>query len=173
MIELAEQMDNAKAGVPRFEYLYHATGSGGTAAGIMAGRSLLGLDMEVHSISSMDVGDEAKYAAGAAALANGALALIDAPAGITVSPEDFIIDQNHYGEGYEIPSEEATAAIKLLARREGILVDPVYSGKAFAGMLSDIRTGRIPKGSNVLFLHTGGATVFFAEKEILGELIEC
>ena len=170
MIELAEQMESAKPQPPQFKYLYHATGSGGTAAGIMAGNKLLGLGLEVHSISSMDVGDENKYAAGAAGLANGALALIGAQEAATVAPEDFIIDQNHYGEGYEIPSDEATAAIKLLAQKEGILVDPVYSGKAFAGMLSDIRTGKIPAGSDVLFLHTGGATVFFAEKEILGEL---
>ena len=64
-----------------------------------------------------------------------------------------------------------TEAIRLLARREGILVDPVYSGKAFAGLIADVRSGQIPQGSDVLFVHTGGSTVFFAEKEILGELV--
>ena len=82
-----------------------------------------------------------------------------------------MVDQDHYAPGYECPSEEATAAIKLLARTEGILVDPVYSGKAFAGLLADIRSGRVPAGSSVLFLHTGGSTVFFAEKEIIGDLV--
>ena len=186
MIELAEQMDAAGVG---FDYLYHSTGSGGTMAGLVAGKHLLGLNMEIHSVTAMGVGDDGSYAARAARLANGALELIgggespavpcggsadgpvvsgEAPA---VTPDDFVIDQNHYAPGYECPSEEATEAIKLLARTEGILVDPVYSGKAFAGLLADIRSGQIPAGSNVLFLHTGGSTVFFAEKEILGELV--
>ena len=50
------------------------------------------------------------------------------------------------------------------------MVDPVYTGKAFAGMLDYIRTGKVEPGSNVVFLHTGGATALFAEKEILGKL---
>ena len=168
MIELAEQMSDADLA---FDYLYHSTGSGGTMAGLVAGKHLLGLDMEIHSVTAMGVGDDGSYAARAARLANGALELIGAGASPAITPDDFVIDQNHYAPGYECPSEEATKAIKLLARTEGILVDPVYSGKAFAGLLSDIRSGQIPAGSNVLFLHTGGSTVFFAEKEILGELV--
>ena len=168
MIELAEQMSDADLA---FDYLYHSTGSGGTMAGLVAGKHLLGLDMEIHSVTAMGVGDDGSYAARAARLANGALELIGAGASPAITPDDFVIDQNHYAPGYECPSEEATKAIKLLARTEGILVDPVYSGKAFAGLLADIRSGQIPAGSDVLFLHTGGSTVFFAEKEILGELV--
>ena len=168
MIELAEQMSDADLA---FDYLYHSTGSGGTMAGLVAGKHLLGLDMEIHSVTAMGVGDDGSYAARAARLANGALELIGGGVPSAVTPDDFVIDQNHYAPGYECPSEEATEAIKLLARTEGILVDPVYSGKAFAGLLADIRSGQIPAGSNVLFLHTGGSTVFFAEKEILGELV--
>lgn len=193
MTELAEQMETAGQ---QFDYLYHSTGSGGTMAGLVAGKKLLGLDMEIHSVSAMDVGSDGSYEARAARLANEALALIGAGEGAcgdsaafgagggsaasgagcdsaaaTVSADDFVVDQDHYAPGYECPSEEATAAIKLLARTEGILVDPVYSGKAFAGLLADIRSGRVPAGSNVLFLHTGGSTVFFAEKEIIGDLV--
>ena len=61
-------------------------------------------------------------------------------------------------------------AIRLLARTEGLLVDPVYTGKAFAGLLDHVRTGKVPQGSTVVFWHTGGATALFAEKEILGDL---
>lgn len=167
MAELADQMNDI--GI-RFDHMYHASGSGGTMAGIGAGKKLLGMDMKVHSITAMGVGDEIKYAAKAADLANGALKLIGAD--VQVLPDEFIVDQNHFAPGYECPSDEATAAIKLLAKREGILVDPVYSGKAFAGMIADIRNGAIKQGSDVLFLHTGGATVFFAEKEILGALVD-
>ena len=164
VIELAEQMESSNL---RFDYMYHSTGSGGTMAGLAAGRNLLGLDMQIHSVTAMEV-DE-KYAARAAKNANGALDLIGAD--VRVSEDDFIIDQNHYKPGYECPSEEATEAIKLLARKEGILVDPVYSGKAFAGLIDDVRSGRVPAGSDVLFVHTGGSTVFFAEKEIIGALV--
>ena len=69
-----------------------------------------------------------------------------------------------------MPSEQGSAAIKLLAREEGILLDPVYSGKAFACFLDYVQKGKVPKGSNVIFWHTGGATALFAEKEILGNV---
>lgn len=166
MIELAEQMETS--GI-HFDYMYHSTGSGGTMAGIVAGKRMMDLAMQVHSVTAMDVGDENKYAGRAAQMATEALKLLGVDE--TLSAEDFLIDQNHYGPGYECPSEEGTEAIKLLARKEGVLVDPVYSGKAFAGLLSDVRSGVIPAGSNVLFLHTGGSTVFFAEKEIIGDLV--
>ena len=71
-----------------------------------------------------------------------------------------------------MPSEAGNDAIRLLAREEGLFLDPVYSGKAFAGMLDYIEKGKIPQGSNVIFLHTGGATALFAEKEILGNLLD-
>ena len=68
------------------------------------------------------------------------------------------------------PSAAATDAIKTLAVREGLLLDPVYSGKCFAGLLDYVRSGKISRGSTVVFWHTGGATALFAEKEILGKL---
>ena len=173
MVELAEQMQsptgqNTFSELPqKFDFLYHACGSGGTMAGIIAGAKLLGMDTEIHSVTAMGVGDS--YPASATRLANGSLELIGCENECEITADDLIIDQNHYAPGYEQPSEEGTEAIRLLAGREGILVDPVYSGKAFAGLISDVREGRIPQGSNVLFVHTGGATVFFAEKEIIGQ----
>ena len=88
-----------------------------------------------------------------------------------VEPGDLHTDLNYYLPGYEIPNEASSEAIRLLAREEGLLLDPVYSGKAFAGMLDYIRTGQVPAGSTVVFWHTGGATALFAEKEILGDLV--
>lgn len=174
MIELADQLPEDF----NPEYLYHATGSGGTMAGIMAGKKLLGMDMEIHSMLTLPMEDTREYAKSAAALAGKALALLKgngaaaeaAEAAVTVTEDDFIVDSSHAGPDYEVPSEEGSEAIRLLARSEGILVDPVYTGKAFAGMLADIRNGVIPKGSHVLFLHTGGTTALFAEREILGDI---
>lgn len=149
-----------------FDYLYHSTGSGGTMAGLTAGKKLLEIDTAIRSISAMEIG--ASYAKRSAALSNGALALL----GIEplVEESDFDVDTGFYHPGYECPNEATTAAIKLLAKKEGILVDPVYSGKALSALLHDVKSGKIKRGSNVLFLHTGGATVFFAEKEILGDI---
>lgn len=149
-----------------FDYLYHATGSGGTMAGLVAGKKLLGMDTVIRSISAMEIGRS--YAKHAASLSNGALSLMDVEP--LVKAEDFEPDDNYYAPGYEIPNEATTRAIKLLAKKEGILVDPVYSGKAFSALLDHVKTGMIEQGSKVVFLHTGGATVFFAEKEILGEV---
>lgn len=149
-----------------FDYLYHATGSGGTMAGMMAGRNLLGRSTVIRSISAMEIGKS--YAKHAASLSNGALALMGIDPLVTA--EDFCPDDNYYAPGYECPNEATTAAIKLLAKNEGVLVDPVYSGKAFSALLDHIKTGKIEPGSKVVFVHTGGATVFFAEKEILGDI---
>lgn len=161
--ELYEQAD--AMGI-EFDYLYHATGSGGTMAGMMAGRNLLGRDTVIRSISAMEIGKS--YAKHAASLSNGALALMGVEP--LVKAEDFEPDDNYYAPGYEIPNDATTKAIKLLAKKEGILVDPVYSGKAFSALLDHVKTGKIEQGSKVVFVHTGGATVFFAEKEILGEV---
>lgn len=161
--ELYEQAD--ALGI-EFDFLYHATGSGGTMAGMMAGRNLLGRSTAIRSISAMEIGKA--YAKHAASLSNGALALMGVDS--IVDAEDFAPDDNYYAPGYECPNEATTKAIKLLAKKEGILVDPVYSGKAFSALLDHVKTGAIPKGSKVVFVHTGGATVFFAEKEILGEV---
>ena len=165
--ELYEQAD--AMGI-EFDYLYHATGSGGTMAGMMAGRNLLGRDTVIRSISAMEIGRS--YAKHAASLSNGALALmgVGSPEEPLVKAADFCPDDNYYAPGYEIPNEATTQAIKLLAKEEGILVDPVYSGKAFSALLDHVKTGKIEPGSKVVFVHTGGATVFFAEKEILGDI---
>ena len=84
-----------------------------------------------------------------------------------VEPEHIAIDGSHRGPGYGIPTDGMLEAVRLMARTEGKLLDPVYSGKAFAGLLHDVRAGRYPTGSSVLFLMTGGTPGLFAYKEAL------
>ena len=164
-LEMEEQAEQLKF---KPDYIFHATGSSGTAAGLIAGRKLIDGNVKIISVSVADVGDTHQYAQTAANIANSALQYIGAD--ITVEPEEFCIETNYYGRGYEIPSQEGTAAIKALALTEGILVDPVYSGKALSGMLDYIASGKVPRGSNVVFWHTGGTTALFAEKAIIGDL---
>lgn len=162
-VELAGQMEDM--GVQP-DFLFHATGTGSTMAGLAAGRALLGSGTRVVSIavSPKDEGYEGRTAA----LANRALGLIGAEE--RVSAEDLQVERGYFAPGYEIPNEAGNAAIRRLARTEGILMDTVYSGKGFAGLLDHIATGRVPQGSNVVFWHTGGATALFAEKAIIGDV---
>jgi len=79
-----------------------------------------------------------------------------------------IINLNDYaGNGYGIPSKEGIEAIKLVAQAEGILLDPVYTGKAMAGLIDFIKKGRITKNDNVIFVHTGGNPAIFAYSDKL------
>lgn len=148
------------------DYIFHASGSGGTIAGIVAGKKLAGSNARIVGIG-VSKKDES-YLKKIVALANSAIEYIGSKE--TVTADDFYYDSNYYAPGYEMPSEGGTKAIKELAATEGIFVDPVYSGKGFAGMLDYIRSGKVPQGSNVLFWHTGGNTALFAEKEIIGDI---
>lgn len=164
-VELAEQ---AAAAGEQFDYLVHATGSGGTMAGLVAGKKLLNHSMRILSFDV--IGHETSYLEYSAELANQSLAWIGADEQVTTA--DFEHDNHYYLPGYEMPSDAGNDAIRLLAREEGLFLDPVYSGKAFAGMLDYVEKGIIPQNSSVIFLHTGGATALFAEKEILGDLLD-
>jgi 1-aminocyclopropane-1-carboxylate deaminase/D-cysteine desulfhydrase-like pyridoxal-dependent ACC family enzyme len=79
------------------------------------------------------------------------------------------VDDRFVGEGYGIPTPEGLAAIRLLARLEGLLLDPVYTGKAMAGLIAMVREGRFGPDEDVVFLHTGGWPALFAYEEELGE----
>jgi len=78
-----------------------------------------------------------------------------------VSREDVVANCNYVGEGYGVPTESMNEAVLMLARTEGLLFDPVYSGKGLAGMIDLIRNGTLG-GDNIVFLHTGGSAALFA-----------
>ncbi len=80
----------------------------------------------------------------------------------TFHESDFDLNEDYLGEGYGIPGKLEREAISLLARTEGVLLDPVYTGRAMAGLLNLIRRGTIPVSENVLFWHTGGSPALFA-----------
>lgn len=148
------------------DYIFHSSGTGGTLAGLAAGKKLVGSDTSIISINASP--KPASHYGKVARLATETLAYLGSDK--SVSADDLSFDQNYYAPGYEVPNEGGSNAIKYLARTEGILLDPVYTAKAFAGMLDYIRTGKIPQGSDVVFWHTGGVTALFAEKEIVGDI---
>ena len=82
-----------------------------------------------------------------------------------------LADDGYVGPGYGQPTEAMVDAINLTARTEGILLDPVYSGKGMAGLVDLARQGRFVRGQNVVFLHTGGSTALFGYRHVLEEWI--
>jgi D-cysteine desulfhydrase len=83
----------------------------------------------------------------------------------SVRPDDLIVHDEYYRPGYAIPNDADLLAIELLARTEGLLIDPVYTGKAFAGLIDLLRKGQLDDAEAVLFFHTGGSPAVFAMPE--------
>ena len=89
--------------------------------------------------------------------------------GLKVKQSDVEIEDSYAGEGYGIPTEACINAIKLVAQTEGIFLDPVYTGKAMAGLIDQIKKGRFTSRDTIVFIHTGGVPAVFAyHQEIAG-----
>ena len=88
---------------------------------------------------------------------------------VTLSGADVDATHDHIGAGYGIPTEAGMEAMRLLARTEGILLDPVYTSKTLACLIADIRSGRLAGNAPVVFIHTGGTPALFAYRD---ELVE-
>ncbi len=133
-----------------------ADGSGGTHAGLLAG---LG-HTSATRVLGVDVGTRPDLEAVVPEMALDAAVLLDSgPPNPTV-----LVDHEHVGAGYGELSDECLEAIRLVARTEGLLLDPVYSGKAMAALLSALRGGRIGAGDSVVFWATGGSPALFARR---------
>jgi L-cysteate sulfo-lyase len=79
--------------------------------------------------------------------------------------EKVVVDDSYVGKGYGIPTKTMIQATNMVAQNEGILLDPVYSGKGMAGLIGQIQSGQITKDGDVIFLHTGGAVSLFAYED--------
>ncbi len=138
-----------------FDHLVCAEGSGGTMAGLALGAGLYLGNTLVHGMMV----DREPFDRITPRLMGEAAALLGKKP--EVSGKDFhLLDV--CGPGYAIPSHEGNEALRMMAENEGIFLDPVYTGKAFGGLVKMVREGIIPKGARVLFLHSGGAGGLFA-----------
>jgi D-cysteine desulfhydrase family pyridoxal phosphate-dependent enzyme len=141
-----------------------ATGSGGTHAGWLLGTRALGSPWRVESYTvSREVHAAREQVS---RLASEAAELLGLDWRFT--PEQAVVHDGFIGPGYGVASPEGAAAIRLVARTEGVLLDPTYTGKAMAGLLAFVQAGRIPY-RRVVFLHTGGEPALFAGE---GEWLE-
>lgn len=153
-LELLSQ--SAEMGL-KIDHLVHATGSAGTQAGLVAG--LHGLNAGFPLLGFGVRAPKEKQEENVHKLAEATAEKLGLKGGI---PRDAVVANCDYvGEGYGIPREDTIAAIEMFAREEGILLDPVYSGKGAAGLIDLIRKGHFRKGERIVFLHTGGAAGLF------------
>ncbi|MCS6859759.1 MAG: pyridoxal-phosphate dependent enzyme, partial [Abditibacteriales bacterium] len=135
-----------------------ASGSG-TQAGVALGVKALGTGAKVLGFSP-SLSDEGARRHGIARLANEAAEVLGLDTHL--SPEEIVNTHAYVGESYGIVTQAGLDAIELVARTEGILLDPVYTAKAMAGVIAQIRQGVIPKDATLVFIHTGGNPALFA-----------
>ena len=158
-----ELLHQANSQSLRIDHILHATGSAGTQAGLVTGLQACHAGIPVLGIgvnAPRDVQEQRVYE-----LAATTAELVGAPG--CVAREDVVANCDYVGEGYGIPTEGMREALKLLARLEGLLFDPVYSGKALAGMIDLVRRGEFTRGQNLMFLHTGGSAALFGYLDAL------
>ncbi|MGM8898455.1 MULTISPECIES: D-cysteine desulfhydrase family protein [unclassified Psychrobacter] len=144
-----------------FTHIVFASSSGGTQAGLMLGNKIFNLPYQIVGIN-IDKGetDKVPFDQYTVALANSTAKLINAD--YKFSESDLMLNSDYVGEGYGVVGKLENEAIEMMAQTEGILLDPVYTGRAMGGLIDMIRTGQIKKTDRVLFWHTGGAPALFA-----------
>ncbi len=153
-LELAQQANDMGLVV---DCLVHATGSAGTQAGLVAG--MQGARTQIPVLGIGVRAPKAPQEQRVFDLACQTAELIGVAG--AVAREDVVANCDYVGPGYGLPTPGMVEAVTLLARHEGILLDPVYSGKGMAGLIDLVRKGHFKKTDNVVFLHTGGAVALY------------
>lgn len=147
----------------RIDRIVTATGSAGTHAGLVAGLAVMGADVPVLGIGVR--APNAKQEENVLKLARETAALLGRPDAVTAGM--VVADCDYVGEGYGLVDEGVVEALKLAARTDGIVLDPVYSGKAMKGLIALAKGGAF-EGETVVFLHTGGAQGLFGYESVVG-----
>ncbi len=168
LVEMYEQSGADRKPPP---WIFTSSSSGGTLGGLILGRAILGWDAQLVGVSPDEpagtiLGKAIDIAIGAAGMLDeagsdpkgedhGLVNRAEKVAASVLATDDFV------GPGYGHATPDGESAIALFAARAGVILDPVYTGKAAAGMIAWIRDGRVPAGSHVIFVHTGGHPALF------------
>ena len=140
------------------DHVVFASSSFGTQAGLCVGAKAIGFTPQIAAIAIDS--SRAELQVGVAALADATIRRLDLK--LTVTPEEVVAHDGYLGAGYAVMGELEKEAISLVARTEGILLDPVYTGRAMAGLIDLIRKGEFGKDETIVFWHTGGSAALFA-----------
>ncbi len=147
----------------RIDHIVCASGSAGTHAGLITG--LIGAQVGIPLTGINVRRTRAEQEKNVHTLAEATAALLELPGGI---PRASVVALDEWvGPGYSLPSSEMIEAVRLVARMEGVLLDPVYTGKAMAGLIALAKRGHFERDHNVLFVHTGGSPSLFAYQSVL------
>lgn len=147
----------------RVDHIVLASSSGGTQAGLAVGARALGYAGGLHGISVDRAAAEYRPELARLATATAQALGLD----LAFRADDFTVHDAYLGGGYGVVGQAEQEAIRLLARSEGLLLDPVYTGRALAGLIDLIRQGRFSANESVLFWHTGGLPALFAYADAL------
>lgn len=158
-LELFEQCQNRSI---RLDYVVTAVGTTGTYCGLLAGAALINRDMKtkIRVIGISVTGNQSQASSEIADRARQTAALIGQD--IDIASSDVNIIDDYWQPGYGKPNQAALKAIKLLAQKQGIFLDPVYTSKAMAGLLDLAEKKKFRAKSNIVFLHSGGFPALFA-----------
>ncbi len=159
MAEIIEEM-RAQRREPAAIYVSSA---GSTGAGVALGKALLGLSCAVRSICPIRWPWDTR--ADMAHIATQAATLLGLPHRLTAA--EIEASEDYIGRTYGVVTPDGREAMDLLARTEGILLDPVYTAKAMAGLIDDVRQRRVAPGETIVFIHTGGLPAVFAYRDEL------
>jgi len=164
-VELLEQA--GKQGL-EINYILHASGSGGTQGGLVVGAKALKEDTKVLGISV----SEGKEAYGKEVLTIAQDTVKALSLDLAVDKNDIIIFDEYIKEGYGILNKEVSEALRFVAVKEGIFLDPVYTGKAMASLIDLVKKGYFKKEDKIVFFHTGGTAALFPNKHLLVNLLK-
>jgi D-cysteine desulfhydrase family pyridoxal phosphate-dependent enzyme len=157
-VELKEQAEENGVDV---DYVLHASGSGGTQAGLAVGAKAISDNTKVLGVSVSEAKDTyTDYVLDIAADTVTALELES-----EIEKDDIIVFDEYLGEGYGEVNDEVAEAIRLMSMKEGIFLDPVYTGKAMVALIDLVKKGNFEKEDNVVFFHTGGTAALFPNKQ--------
>lgn len=159
-IELTTQANDRSL---RIDHLVHATGSSGTQAGLVLGMEGMNTGIPVYGIgvrAPKQKQEEMVYD-----LAQRTAEYMGLSPDV-VARDKVVANCDYVGDGYGLPTDAMVEAVKMLAQYEGILLDPVYSGKGFSGLIDLIRKGHFKRDENVVFLHTGGSISLFGYPDV-------
>jgi L-cysteate sulfo-lyase len=145
-------------------HLVLATGSAGTHAGLIAGLKILNSPLKVIGFGVRAPKEKQEQMVYDLACRTAAMLGHEG----VVQREDVFADCNYVGKGYGLPTEGMVEAVKMLAQTEGLLFDPVYTGKGLSGLIDWVRHDRFTRDDTIIFLHTGGSAALFGYPEAFG-----
>jgi 1-aminocyclopropane-1-carboxylate deaminase/D-cysteine desulfhydrase-like pyridoxal-dependent ACC family enzyme len=160
-IEILDQLRERDA-APSALYM---SSSGKGQAGVVLAQKLTKADFAMQGITASDAYEDVPKRT--AKIANDTARALSLD--LRVSPSDILNDRNFVGKGYGIPTEAAVEAVRMFACCEGIVLDPVYTGKAAAGMIAHIRAGRYGRDDVIVFVHTGGSPAIFTWSHLFAQ----